>query len=248
MERCFRFNVGVERAQESAGAVELVTSAVKAAETHPASGAFHLPGGASPVDVFLRWQREACRPRVRLLSWLLGGELPEANAAALATASPDGHPSVRMVLVKSASDEGFVFYTSYASRKGSELEAMPRAALVFYWSWPPRQVRVEGQVERLSAEQSDVYWRSRPRGSRLSAAASRQSSAMTDRSVLVARVQELRRLYEGRDVPRPADWGGYRVIPEAIELWEGRANRLHERACYRRTGGGQASIAELLQP
>jgi pyridoxamine 5'-phosphate oxidase len=184
----------------------------------------------------------------RVVAWIAGGELPEANAATLATATPDGRPSARTVLVKGISGEGLVFYTSFLSRKGAELEANPRAALLFYWPWPPRQVRVEGRVERLAAEQSDAYWRSRPRGSQLAAAASRQSAPIADRAALLARVEALEHEHRGREVLRPPSWGGYRVIPELVELWEGQPDRLHERVSWRRAAPGQAWRAEVLQP
>jgi pyridoxamine 5'-phosphate oxidase len=184
----------------------------------------------------------------RVLAWIAGGELPEANAVTLATATSDGRPSARTVLVKGISDEGLVFYTSFLSRKGAELEANPRAALLFYWPWPPRQVRVKGRMERLAPEQSDAYWRTRPRGSQLAAAASRQSAPIADRATLLGRVEALGREHRGREVPRPATWGGYRVIPELVELWEGQPDRLHERVAWRRAAPGQPWRAELLQP
>lgn len=213
-----------------------------------------------PIELFLEWQRAAWgrthhglagRARSalwRLVGWVAGGELPEEGATALATATPDGRPSVRMVLVRSVSRGGFVFHTSYLSRKGEEIEANPRASLLFYWPWPPRQVRVEGTVSRLGAEESDAYWRSRPRGSQLAAIASEQSAPIADRGALLARVERLRREYGGRDVPRPPTWGGYRVLPDSMEFWEGRPDRLHERIRYRRRDPGAPWHTELLQP
>lgn len=215
-------------------------------------------GAQDPIELFLAWQREARagggvagllrRPLRRTLAWIAGGELPEENAAALATATPDGRPSVRMVLVKGVSEAGFDFYTSYLSRKGEELEANPRAALAFHWPWPPRQVRVEGAAVRLGAEESDAYWRSRRRGSQLAAAASEQSAPIADRAALLAKVERLRREHDGRDVPRPPTWGGYRLVPDAIELWEGRPDRLHVRTRYRRPTPNAAWRSEILQP
>jgi pyridoxamine 5'-phosphate oxidase len=164
----------------------------------------------------------------------------------LATASADGAPSARMVLLKAADEDGFVFYSGYDSRKGSELAANPRAALVFYWQSLGRQVRVEGPVERASAEESDAYFASRPRASRLAAWASEQSRPLASRADLDRRYAELEAEYEGREVPRPERWGGYRLRPEAIEFWQHRDNRLHERIRYTRAREGWT--AELLSP
>lgn len=158
-----------------------------------------------------------------------GARAPEAMA--LATAAPDGAPSARMVLLKGVDDRGFVFFTSYESRKGGELEANPRAALLFYWEPFGRQVRVEGTVERVTAEESDVYFASRPPGSRAGAAASRQSRPLADRAELERAVAEL-----GDDASRPEWWGGYRVRPERYEFWQHRENRLHDRFLYERDG------------
>ena len=158
-----------------------------------------------------------------------GVRAPEAMA--LATAASDGAPSARMVLLKGADERGFAFFTSYESRKGSELEANPRAALLFYWEPLGRQVRVEGMVERVSAEESDSYFASRAPGSRAGAAASRQSRPLADRAELDRAVAAL-----GDDVPRPEWWGGYRVRPERYEFWQHRENRLHDRFRYDRDG------------
>src|SRR5262249_16463603 len=152
----------------------------------------------------------------------------EPNAMVLATSTADGWPSARVVLLKDLTEAGFVFYTSYAGRKGRELAENPRAALVFYWPGMERQVRVAGTVERLSEAESDAYFATRPRGSQLGASVSRQSAVVSGRGELEARLAELETQYEGREVPRPASWGGFRVRPLAVEFWQGRPNRLHD--------------------
>ena len=188
-----------------------------------------------PVEQFRRWFDEA-----------LEADLHEPNAFVLATATRDGLPSARVVLLKGLDERGFVFYTNYEGRKGRELEDNPRAALLFYWGELERQVRIEGTVSRVSAEESDAYYASRPRGSRLGAWASEQSRVVEGREVLESRIGDLEAEYEGREVPRPPFWGGYRVEPEAIEFWQGRENRLHDRIVYRRESGSWKT--ERLQP
>jgi len=176
---------------------------------------------ADPVRQFERWFEEASS---------VGIAQPEA--AALATAAPGGAPSVRMVLVKQAGPGGFAFYTNYASRKGDELAANPRAALLFHWERLGRQVRIEGRVERVSRDESAAYARTRPRGSQLSALASPQSRPIESRDWLEQRVDELSERYPGEEVPLSEEWGGYRLSPERFEFWQHRQSRRHDRLVY----------------
>jgi pyridoxamine 5'-phosphate oxidase len=188
-----------------------------------------------PVERFQEWFREAEQA---------GVEVPEAMM--LATADADGAPSGRLVLLKGADDEGFVFYSGYVSRKAAELDQNPRAALVFYWRPLGKQVRVEGRVERVSDGESAAYFATRPRGSQLAAWASQQSRPLESREELERRYAELEREYEGQEVPRPPHWGGFRLRPDAIEFWEHRENRLHDRFRYTRAREGWT--VELLSP
>jgi pyridoxamine 5'-phosphate oxidase len=189
----------------------------------------------NPLDRFQEWLREAERA---------GVEVPEAMA--LATADAEGAPSARMVLLKAADEDGFVFYSGYVSRKAGELEQNPRAALLFYWRPLGKQVRIEGRVEPVSEAESAAYFATRPRGSQLAAWASQQSRPLASREELERRYAELEREYEGREVPLPPHWGGYRLRPDAIEFWEHRENRLHDRIRYTRAREGWRH--ELLSP
>lgn len=190
-----------------------------------------------PFSQFARWFQEAAD----------AGE-PEPSAMTLATATSDGRPSARMVLLKDFGERGFSFYTNYDSRKGDELDRNPRAALVFFWPKLARQVRIEGSVEKLTAEESERYFRTRPLGSRLGAWASPQSRVIESRDWLIARVREVEARFPSGEVPLPPHWGGYRVIPERIELWQGQESRLHDRILYSRSDAAGAWRIERLSP
>lgn len=205
-------------------------SSIKTVLTLGQGVATGLPEAAAdmdPIELFRAWYAAAEE------SGLL---LPESMS--LGTSSPEGAPSVRMVLLKDCDERGFVFFTNYGSRKAQELDANPQAALCFHWAVLQRQVRVTGRVERVPESESLAYFSTRTRGSRIGAWASRQSQPLAERATLEAAVEEFKERYPGEDVPLPPHWGGYLLRPEQVEFWQGRADRLHDRLVFTRDGEG----------
>ncbi|BAZ41696.1 pyridoxal 5'-phosphate synthase [Calothrix sp. NIES-4101] len=187
-------------------------------------------------------------PFVQFQQWFeqaRAAELPEPNAMTLATTTPEGKPSARIVLLKDFDSKGFVFYTNYKSRKGQELTSNPQANLVFWWAELERQVRIYGNIEKVSDQESDEYFYSRPLNSRLGAWTSNQSEVITSRDVLEKRFTELQNQYPDGDIPRPQYWGGFRVIPSEIEFWQGRPSRLHDRLRYTLVGSNHNSSWQI---
>jgi pyridoxamine 5'-phosphate oxidase len=210
-----------------------------------------------PIDQFQKWFQDAASSsaggRVRKffvgfyksLMMLRGSPPPDVSAVTLATADKSGKPSARVVLLKGVDHRGFIFFTNYDSRKGTELAENPHAALVFYWPELERQVCVAGKVEKISSEESETYFHSRPRGSRLATWVSRQSKTVRDRAELEQKWLELEKSYRQKEIPRPPYWGGYVLTPERIEFWQGGPNRLHDRLQYTCQPGNQWSIERL---
>lgn len=203
-------------------------------ESHPLDVADLAP---DPITQIQRW----------LADWVASTP-HEPSAMVLVTADAQGRPSARNVLLRRIDERGLTFFTSYRSKKAQDLAANPQATVLFSWVPVLRQIHVAGRVGRVAPAESDAYWATRPRGSQLAAWASEQSSVLPDRALLEARYAELEERYAGGEVPRPPDWGGYRLVPEAVELWQGRANRMHDRLRYQRPTGRDGWEVVRLSP
>ncbi|HXU46648.1 MAG TPA: pyridoxamine 5'-phosphate oxidase [Thermoanaerobaculia bacterium] len=204
---------------------------------YTAFGLAEAEASGDPLEQFRRWFDQA-----------LAADPEDSNAMTLATADAAGRPSARVVLLKGYDERGLTFFTNFASRKGEELAANPRAALVFFWPGLDRQVRVEGRVERTSRAESEAYFASRPRGSQIGAWVSHQSRPIAGREELEREAEALEARYAGGEVPCPEHWGGYRLVPEVYEFWQGRPSRLHDRLRYRRKEGEGGWARERLAP
>lgn len=187
-----------------------------------------------PIEQFEEWFQYACETVAM-----------DPNAVSLSTVDSDNRPSSRTVLLKSFDQDGFVFYTNYDSNKARQIEANPNVAMLFFWSDAARQVRIRGRAERMSAAETLKYFTSRPRGSQIGAWVSAQSSVISSRSLLESKFQEMKTKFKNKDVPLPSFWGGYRVVPDVIEFWQGRRNRLHDRFQYTRQDDGRWAIERL---
>lgn len=212
------------------------TSVADLRQNYTRAGLLEKDAAANPFEQFHTWFEQA-----------VNAELLEPNAMTLATATPEGKPAARIVLLKEYNSEGFVFYTNYMSQKGQELTANPQASLVFWWGELERQVRIGGRVEKVSETKSNQYFYSRPFASQLGAWASAQSQVIESREVLEKRFQQLQTEYQEQAIPRPPHWGGFRVVPSEIEFWQGRPSRLHDRLRYRLDEQGNW-IRERLSP
>jgi pyridoxamine 5'-phosphate oxidase len=205
-------------------------------QNYTRAGLTEAEAATDPIQQFRTWFQQT-----------LEAQLLEPNAMTLATTTADGKPTARMVLLKDFDARGFVFYTNYESLKGQQLNENPFAALVFWWAELERQIRIEGRVEKISNQESDAYFHSRPIGSQLGAWVSHQSQVIDSREVLETRQLDLEQQYQDRKIPRPIHWGGFRVVPSVIEFWQGRPSRLHDRLRYTRQANG-SWLRERLSP